>query len=75
MSGFAGCNQVYGNLSFEYKKMIIDQLSSTRMYCGDASDIENNILTILRDQPVYHLKGLILVLETTKGSITLKKVD
>jgi|SRR5690554_2096277 len=75
MSGFAGCNQVNGNLSFEYNRMIINQLSSTRMYCGDASDLENKILAILRDKPFYHLKDLHLIIETQKGSITLKKVD
>lgn len=75
MSGFAGCNQVNGILSFEYNKMIIDQLSSTRMYCGEASDLENEILTILRGKPIYHLKDLHLILETSKGSLTLKKVD
>ena len=75
MSGFAGCNQVNGNLRFEYNKMIIDELVSTRMYCGEASEIENQILTILRSQPVYHLKELHLFLETPEGSIILKKVD
>src|SRR5690554_390395 len=75
MSGFAGCNQVNGSLRFEYNKMIIDQLLSTRMYCGEASDLENEILTILRGKPIYHLKDLHLILETTKGSLTLKKVD
>lgn len=75
MSGFAGCNQVNGNLRFEYNKMIVEQLASTRMYCGETSDLENEILTILRGQPVYHLKGLNLILETPRGSLTLKKVD
>src|SRR5690554_720654 len=31
MSGFAGCNQVNGGLKFEYNKMIIEPLSSTKM--------------------------------------------
>lgn len=75
MSGFAGCNQVNGNLRFEYNKMIIDHLVSTRMYCGQASDIENEILRILRNQPVYHLKSLHLILEIPGGTIILKKVD
>lgn len=75
MNGFAGCNQVNGNLSFEYNKMIIDDLSSTRMYCGEASDIESEILKILSSKPIYHLKDLHLILEIPGGSITLKKVD
>ncbi|HLV41903.1 MAG TPA: META domain-containing protein [Brumimicrobium sp.] len=75
MSGFAGCNQVNGNLKFEYNKMIIDNLVSTRMYCGEASDLENEILKILRNEPIYHLKDLHLTLETPNGSVILKKVD
>ncbi|PWH86925.1 META domain-containing protein [Brumimicrobium oceani] len=75
MSGFAGCNQVNGNLNFEYNKMIIEPLSSTKMYCGETSTIENEILNILRSKPIYSYNKLILTLESTEGSITLKKVD
>lgn len=75
-SGFAGCNQVNGMLRFEYNKMYVDPLSSTKMYCAELSDIENKILNILRSGPViYTLKGTTLILETKEGSITLKKVD
>jgi heat shock protein HslJ len=75
-SGFAGCNQVNGMLRFEYNKMYIEPLSSTKMYCAELSDIENKILKILRDKPViYTLKGTTLFLDTREGSITLKKID
>lgn len=75
-SGFAGCNQVNGMLRFEYNKMHIEPLSSTKMYCAELSDIENKILNILRNGPViYKVKGTTLILETREGSITLKKVD
>jgi heat shock protein HslJ len=75
MSGFAGCNQVNGALKFEYNKMIIEPLSSTKMYCGEASNHENEILNILKSRPIYSLNKLHLTLESTVGSITLKKVD
>ncbi|PKR79988.1 hypothetical protein CW751_12240 [Brumimicrobium salinarum] len=75
MSGFAGCNQVNGNLHFSYNRIKISELVSTRMYCGDASDIENQILGLLRSEPFYRIDGLYLTLETTKGIIKLKKVD
>ncbi|MEX2483376.1 MAG: META domain-containing protein [Brumimicrobium sp.] len=75
-SGFAGCNQVNGSLRFEYNKMYIEPLASTKKYCADLSEIENKILKILRNGPViYTIKGTKLILETTKGYITLKKVD
>lgn len=75
-SGFAGCNQVNGMMRFEYRKMYIEPLSSTKIYCAELSDIENKLLNILRNGPViYNLKGTTLLLETTGGSITLKKVD
>lgn len=75
MSGFAGCNQVNGNLKFEYNRMIIEPLSSTKMYCGETSTLENEILNILRSKPIYSHNELHLTLESKEGSITLKKVD
>lgn len=76
LGGFAGCNQVFGQLSFEYNKIIIKNLGSTKMYCEGASKIENKLLSILRAKPViYSLKGTALILENTEGSIELKKVD
>ena len=75
-SGFAGCNQVNGMMRFEYRKIYIEPLSSTKMYCADLSDIENKILNILRNGPIiYNVKGTTLLLETKEGSIELKKVD
>lgn len=75
-SGFAGCNQVNGMMRFEYRKMYIEPLSSTKMYCANLSDIENKLLNILRNGPIiYNLKETILLLETKEGTITLKKVD
>lgn len=75
-SGFAGCNEVNGMMKFEYNKMRIKPLSSTKMYCAELSDIENKILNILRSGPiVYKLKGTNLILDTPEGYITLKKVD
>lgn len=75
MSGFAGCNQVGGNIRFEYKKIIFDPLISTRMYCQGASDIENEIMKVLNSQPTYDIKELRLYIESPEGSIILRKVD
>lgn len=75
MSGFAGCNQVNGTLKFDYNRIIIDPLLSTRMYCEDISKIEDEILKILRNHPVYHFENLRLFIETTDGSLVLKKND
>lgn len=75
MSGFAGCNHVNGSIYFDYNRMKIVPLISTRMYCSEVSEIENKILKILRNNPIYHLKELRLSLETTDGSLVLKKVD
>lgn len=75
-SGFAGCNQVMGDIFFEYNKLSIQPLGSTKMYCADVSTIENRILNILRDAPViYSLKDNRLILENQTGMLTLKKVD
>jgi hypothetical protein len=42
-SGFAGCNDVNGMMRFEYNKMFIEPLASTKMYCAELSDIENKL--------------------------------
>lgn len=76
MSGFAGCNQVFGELHFEYQKVSFQPLGSTKMYCAEVSDTENKILKIMRDAPViYSLKGTKLILENRTGRLVLKKVD
>lgn len=75
IEGFAGCNQVHGNLSFDYNKITIKPLVSTRMYCGEASKIETQIMEILNGQPIYKFQDGKLYIETTKGSMILKKVN
>lgn len=74
-SGFAGCNQVNGQVKFDYNRINIESLMSTRMYCGDVSKVEEEILKILRNNPIYSLDNLLLRLETTEGYLVLKKVD
>jgi heat shock protein HslJ len=74
--GFAGCNNVFGQINFEYNKMIVRNLGSTKMYCAEVSNIENDILEIMSAEPLlYTLKDGLLILENTKGSLTLKNVD
>lgn len=75
MSGFAGCNQVNGQIKFAYNKMFIEPLSSTKMYCGETSTIENEILGILKSSPNYGIDNLVLTIESKDGSLKLKKVD
>lgn len=75
ISGFAGCNQVHGDLSFDYNRITIKPLVSTRMYCGDASKVEAQIMEILNHQPFYTFRGGKLIIETTKGIMILKKVS
>jgi heat shock protein HslJ/co-chaperonin GroES (HSP10) len=75
-SGFAGCNQVSSQMKFDYNKITFSSIMSTKMYCAEISDLENEILDILRDNPViYTVKDANLLLESRKGSLTLKKVD
>lgn len=75
MSGFAGCNQVHGNIRFDYNRITIEPIVSTRMYCKETSPMEKKILKILRSNPIYNFNNLHLYIETTEGSLILKKVD
>ncbi len=75
VGGNGGCNQINGGISFNYDQILFSKLATTRMYCNEASDIENEILSILRLNPSYKIDNLTLHLELPKKSITLKKID
>lgn len=75
ITGFAGCNRIFGKIFFAYEEMIIQQLVSTRMYCGEFSKLESNIVDILNDTPHYSIQNLLLTIESPKGTLVLKKID
>lgn len=74
--GFAGCNDVNAQMKFDYNKLNVTSLVSTKMYCAGVSDTENEILGILRSSPViYQVKSGKLILENRTGTLILKNVD
>lgn len=76
ISGFGGCNDFNGNLSFDYKTFTVDALMSTKKYCGDNSKIENELFKILRGKKIhYTFKENTVIFETTEGSLTFHKID
>lgn len=77
VSGFGGCNDFNGKMSFDYKTFTVDALMSTKKYCGDNSKIENELFKILRGKKIhYTFKENTVIFETNEGrSITFQKID
>lgn len=74
--GFGGCNEFNGQLSFSYNKIHIQPLVATRKYCDESSQLEEKFLGLMNNETLnYQFKGNILILESQKGSLFLKKVD
>lgn len=76
ISGFGGCNDFNGQLSFDYKTFTVDALMSTKKYCGDNSKIENELFKILRGKQIhYTFKNNIVIFESPEGNVTFQKID
>lgn len=73
VSGFAGCNQYFGNFSAANNSMKFSLLGSTKMFC-DSMDAENKFMDALaqvnsfaiRDNTLYMLTDQQVVLEFKK---------
>lgn len=76
LSGFGGCNDFSGDISFSYKKMAVGFIAATKVYCAEESKIEKEFFHILNAEPlIYMKKENRLLLENSKGSLIFKKVD
>jgi heat shock protein HslJ len=74
--GFGGCNEFNGSISFVYKKIVFGPIASTRKYCNDISEYEEKLFGLLNGGALnYSFRENILILESTQGSLTFKKVD
>lgn len=76
ITGFGGCNEFSGQLSFSYKKMEVGPIAATKIYCAEESKVETAFFNILNASPVTYIKKENhLILENSSGSLTFKKVD
>lgn len=70
-SGFAGCNQFTGEYTLAGKKISMNNLASTRMFCQKTMAIEDLFLKILKQVDEYQIKEHELFLR--KGNQQLAK--
>lgn len=76
VTGFGGCNNFNGNIKFGYDKVTLGPLVATRIYCGDDSKIESELLEVLnKGFLVYNVDENKLILETRGASAVFYKVD
>lgn len=76
LNGGVGCNTFSATYQVENDKVIIQSISSTRMFCKDIGEQENIVLAILSNQTlIFELNGNQLTLSTQDGSsaIVLEK--
>ncbi|MGA1227208.1 MAG: META domain-containing protein [Tamlana sp.] len=55
ISGFAGCNCFFGNYSTDSNSLKIEVLASTKMYCENLMDVEDELLKTLGKVNVYSI--------------------
>ena len=76
VQGFAGCNQFFGKIKATGESIQFEELGSTKMFCSDKMEVENEFLTTLRAVDNYYIKDLRLILSEGKQQLmVLRKVD
>ncbi|NBC32215.1 MAG: META domain-containing protein [Alphaproteobacteria bacterium] len=73
VSGTAGCNRFFGDLSIEGRTLTIGDLGTTRMSCPDpVMAAEQRLLDALQATAGYGLDGTLLVLNDADGARVLR---
>lgn len=76
VKGFGGCNNFNGNITFGFDKVTLGPLAATRMYCGDDSKVEQELMEVLnKGFLVYTVDSKKLLLESKGVSAVFYKVD
>jgi putative lipoprotein len=72
VSGFAGCNRVFGGMVLHGDSISFPALASTKMFCQDSQQVEDKFMQALNETRTYTLKGDELVLQGAKELAVLK---
>ncbi len=70
-SGYGGCNNMFGKFYFNSDTLIIRNIASTKMYCGD-KNIEMEFFKVLKQSVTFKIKENILMLSDTAQVPILK---
>ncbi|MFN8623662.1 MAG: META domain-containing protein [Chloroflexota bacterium] len=69
ISGFGGCNQLFGDYTADGGSLTVSGLAATRKFCGqDVMDLESEIITGLSDAESMAITGDTLTIATTDGT-------
>lgn len=66
VTGFAGCNRVFGTMKVWGDSIAFPGLAATRMYCVETQQVEDNFLQALNRAKTYKVEGDQLILLAEK---------
>ncbi|WP_052331335.1 META domain-containing protein [Lewinella cohaerens] len=76
ITGSGGCNELFGQMDGMGKEITFRNVGTTKMFCRDLMELENNFLTLLQQAQTYRIKDLKLYLSEGKKEILIfQKVD
>lgn len=76
ITGSGGCNELFGQMDGMGKEITFRNVGTTKMFCRDLMELENNFLTLLQQTQTYRIKDLKLYLfEGKKEILVFQKVD
>ncbi len=75
VSGFAGCNQLFGSVALRGDSLSFPGLASTKMYCREAAQLEDGFLQALNATRTFAINGNELVLKAGKDLAVLRRTE
>lgn len=73
VSGYGGCNRLFGAIKISNDSISFPGLAATRMYCEATQKVENSFLEALNGTSTFTLKGNELVLKGSKELAVLQR--
>ncbi len=73
LTGYAGCNRVFGAMRVWGDSIAFPGLASTRMYCEETQKTEDSFLEALNNARTFAIKGDQLVLSGGKELATFRR--
>ncbi len=75
LSGYGGCNRIFGTMKVSNDSISFPGLAATRMYCEETQKLENSFLEALNATRTYSLKNDELVLIGGKELAVLRRTS
>ncbi len=75
VSGFGGCNRLMGALELRGDSIFFPGLASTRMYCVETQQLENDFLAALNAVKTYRIQDGQLVLSDATDRVVFRRAE